>query len=377
MSQIASVISRTSRPRRWGDAEQRSIAGMAAVVLLLNLVGWGVLLLAVAPQRLTVGSAGVFGIGLGVTAFLLGVRHAFDADHIAAIDNTTRKLIGENRPALSVGFWFSLGHSSVVFGLALLLALGLRAVAGPVTDSGSALQQTLGTVGSIAAGTFLILIGLLNLGSVRGIVRVFREMRGAPLNDAELERHLNNRGLLARLLGRFTRRVTRPWHMYPVGLLMGLGFDTATQVALLVLAGGTVALTLPWYAILVLPVLFAAGMSLFDAADGVLMARAYRWAFLAPVRKVYYNLTVTVLSVIAALGIGATVLLQLLAEHLQPTGGLLGWVAGLDMGNVGYALVALFVGAWLISLVVWRLGRVEQRWQGANIGPIARSTRSP
>ncbi len=245
MSQIASVISRTSRPRRWGDAEQRSIAGMAAVVLLLNLVGWGVLLLAVAPQRLTVGSVGVFGIGLGVTAFLLGVRHAFDADHIAAIDNTTRKLIGENRPALSVGFWFSLGHSSVVFGLALLLALGLRAVAGPVTDSGSALQQTLGTVGSIAAGTFLILIGLLNLGSVRGIVRVFREMRGAPLNDAELERHLNNRGLLARLLGRFTRRVTRPWHMYPVGLLMGLGFDTATQVALLVLAGGTVALTLP------------------------------------------------------------------------------------------------------------------------------------
>ncbi|PFG45070.1 high-affinity nickel-transport protein [Georgenia soli] len=365
MSLTASVASRTARPRRWSGAEQRSVAGMAAVVLLLNLVGWGVLLLAVAPQQLTVGSAGVFGVGLGVTAFLLGARHAFDADHIAAIDNTTRKLVGENRPALSVGFWFSLGHSSVVFGLALLLALGVKAVAGPVADSGSAMQQTLGTVGSIVAGTFLILIGLLNLGSVRGIVRVFREMRGAALDERELERLLNNRGVMARLLGRFTRRVRKPWHMYPVGLLMGLGFDTATQVALLVLAGGTAALTLPWYAILVLPVLFAAGMSLFDAADGVLMARAYRWAFLAPVRKVYYNLTVTVLSVIAALGIGVTVLLQLLAEHLEPTGGFLGWAAGLDMGSVGYALVALFLTAWLVSLAIWRLGRIEDRWTAA------------
>ncbi|WP_248257480.1 HoxN/HupN/NixA family nickel/cobalt transporter [Georgenia sp. EYE_87] len=347
---------------RLGRAEKRSLAGMAATVLLLNVLGWGVLLLAVAPQRLTVGSAGVFGVGLGVTAFLLGVRHAFDADHIAAIDNTTRKLVGEDRPALSVGFWFSLGHSSVVFGLSLLLALGLRAVAGPVADGGSSLQQTLGLVGSVVAGTFLILIGLLNLGSVRGIVRVFREMRGAALDERELERLLNSRGVMARLLGRFTRRVTKPWHMYPVGLLMGLGFDTATQVALLVLAGGTAALTLPWYAILVLPVLFAAGMSLFDAADGVLMARAYGWAFLAPVRMVYYNLTVTVLSVVAALGIGSVVLLQLLAEHVEPTGGVLGWAAGLDLGSVGYALVAVFVGAWLLSLAVWRLGRVEERW---------------
>ncbi|NMR20241.1 HoxN/HupN/NixA family nickel/cobalt transporter [Cellulomonas fimi] len=377
MALPTALAPRTSLPRPWGGAEKRSLAGMATVVLLLNLVGWGVLLLAVAPQDLRVGSAGVFGVGVGVTAFLLGVRHAFDADHIAAIDNTTRKLVAESRPALSVGFWFALGHSSVVFGLSLLLALGLRVVVGPVADSGSALQQTLGTVGSIVAGTFLILIGLLNLGSVAGIVKIFREMRGAPLDEAELERHLNNRGLLARLLNRFTRRGAKPWHMYLVGLLMGLGFDTATQVALLVLAGGTAALTLPWYAILVLPVLFAAGMSLFDAADGILMARAYRWAFLAPVRKVYYSLTVTALSVIAALGIGATVLLQLLAEHLQPTGGLLGWIAGLDLGNVGYAFVALFIGTWLISLAIWRLGRVEQRWRTADGLGTGRSTRSP
>lgn len=348
---------------RLAAAERRSLVGMAATVLMLNLVGWGVLLLAVAPQRLVVGSAGVFGVGLGATAFLLGVRHAFDADHIAAIDNTTRTLVGRGRPALSVGFWFSLGHSSVVFGLSFLLALGLRAVAGTVADGGSTVQQTLGVVGSLVAGTFLILIGLLNLGSVRGILRIFRGMRGGSFDERELERLLSHRGIMARLLGRVTRRVTAPWQMYPVGLLMGLGFDTATQVALLVLAGGTAALTLPWYAILVLPVLFAAGMSLFDAADGALMARAYGWAFLAPVRKVYYNLTVTVLSVVAALGIGTVVLLQLLAEHLDPAVGVLGWAARLDLGGVGYAMVGVFLGAWVLSAAVWRFGRIEQRWE--------------
>ena len=215
-----------------------------------------------------------------MTAYLLGVRHAFDADHIAVIDNTTRKLVGEGTRSLSAGFWFSLGHSSVVFGLAFLLAIGVRAVVGPVQDEGSPLLQTLGLVGSLVAGTFLILIGLSNLFAAVGIAKVFRRMRNGEFDEAELERHLENRGFLARLLGRVMRRVSKPWHLYPVGLLMGLGFDTATQVALLVLAAGTAAFTLPWYAILVLPVLFAAGMSLFDALDGILMSRAYGWAFL-------------------------------------------------------------------------------------------------
>ena len=224
------------------------------------------LVFGVAPQHITLGSAGVFGVGLGVTAYLLGVRHAFDADHIAVIDNTTRKLVGEGTRSLSAGFWFSLGHSSVVFGLAFLLALGVKALVGPVQDEGSPMLQTLGLIGSLVAGTFLILIGLTNLFAVVGIAKVFREMRTGEFDEAELERQLNSRGFLARLLGRVMRRVSKPWHLYPVGLLMGLGFDTATQVALLVLAAGTAAFTLPWYAILVLPVLFAAGMSLFDAA---------------------------------------------------------------------------------------------------------------
>jgi high-affinity nickel-transport protein len=350
------------RGRAWNRSDRASLAGMAGFVLSLNVVGWGVLLVFVAPRSFTLGDQGVFGVGLGVTAFLLGVRHAFDADHIAAIDNTTRKLVGENRPALGVGFWFSLGHSSVVFGLSLLLAVGVSALTGPVQDENSHLQQTLGLIGTVVAGVFLLLIGLMNLIAVVGIVKVFRRMRTGVFSEAELEHHLHHRGLLARLLSRVMRRVSRPWHMYPVGLLMGLGFDTATQVALLILAAGTATVTLPWYAILVLPVLFAAGMSLFDTADGVLMVHAYRWALLHPVRKVFYNLTVTVLSVLAALVIGSIVLAQLLAEKLAVSTGPLGWVTHLDLQYIGYILVALFASTWLGALAVWRFARVEQRW---------------
>jgi high-affinity nickel-transport protein len=351
-----------SPARRWERADKRSMAGMAAFILLLNVVGWGVLVLFVAPRGFTLGSTGVFGVGLGLTAFLLGVRHAVDADHIAAIDNTTRKLVGEGKPALGVGFWFSLGHSSVVFGLSLLLALGIHALAGPIQDENSQLQQTLGLIGTIVAGMFLLLIGAMNLVAVFGIARVFRDMRTGTFGEEELERQLNNRGFLARLLSRVLRRVGKPWHMYPVGLLMGLGFDTATQVALLVLAGGTAAFTLPWYAILVLPVLFAAGMSLFDTADGVFMARAYGWAFLNPVRKVFYNLTVTILSVLAALVIGSIVLVQLLADKLGANSGPLAWIAALDLEYIGFILVGLFVVTWLVALAVWRFARIEERW---------------
>src|SRR5215216_7706513 len=317
-----------------------TIAAMGGIVLALHLFGWGVLVLGVAPQHITLGSAGVFGVGLGVTAYLLGVRHAFDADHIAVIDNTTRKLVGEGTRSLSAGFWFSLGHSSVVFGLAFLLAIGVHAIVGPVQDEGSPTLQTLGLVGSLVAGTFLILIGLSNLFAAVGIAKVFRRMRSGELDEAELERQLQQRGLLARVFARVMRRVSKPGHLYPVGLLMGLGFDTATQVALLVLAAGTAAFVLPWYAILVLPVLFAAGMSLFDTADGILMSRAYGWAFLKPVRKVFYNLAVTLLSVTVALVIGLLVLTGLVVDRLGVDSGPLAWLASLDLGYVGFGVVA-------------------------------------
>jgi high-affinity nickel-transport protein len=350
------------RAATFDRADWTSIAIISAVVVALHAFGWGVLVFGVAPQHITLGSAGVFGIGLGVTAYLLGVRHAFDADHIAVIDNTTRKLVGEGRRSVSAGFWFSLGHSSVVFGLALLLALGVRALAGPVQDEGSPMLQTLGLIGSVVAGTFLILVGLSNLFAVVGIAKVLRRMRSGDFDEAELERHLENRGFLARLLGRVMRRVNKPWHLYPVGLLMGLGFDTATQVALLVLAAGAAAFTLPWYAILVLPVLFAAGMSLFDALDGIFMSRAYGWAFLKPVRKVYYNLTVTVLSVFVALVIGVIVLAGLLADRLGLETGPLAAIGSADLESVGFMIVGMFVMSWLVALLFWKFGRVEERW---------------
>jgi high-affinity nickel-transport protein len=358
------AIRPTFAARRGGFSgrDRRSITGMAGFVLLLHVIGWGVLVFAVAPHDYRLGSTGVLGIGVGLTAYMLGVRHAFDADHIASIDNTTRKLVGEGKPSVSTGFWFSLGHSSVVFVASLLLVLGVRSVAGVVQDENSAVAQTLGLVGTLVAGTFLVLIGVMNLVAAVGIAKVFRRMRTGEFDEAELEHHLHNRGFLARLLGRVTRRVSKPWHLYPVGLLMGLGFDTATQVALLVLATGSAAFVLPWYAILVLPVLFAAGMSLFDTADGVLMTRAYAWAFLQPVRKVFYNLTITLLSVAVALVIGLLVLAGLLVErfdlHLAP----LVWLASLDLEFVGFAVVGLFLGAWGIAVAVWRFGRIEQRW---------------
>jgi nickel/cobalt transporter (NiCoT) family protein len=352
-----------ARPRRGFTAgEWRSIAGMGGFVLLLHVVGWGVLVFAVAPAEYQLGSTGVLGVGVGLTAYMLGVRHAFDADHIASIDNTTRKLVGEGKPSVSTGFWFSLGHSSVVFAASLLLVAGVRSIAGIVQDDDNAVGQTLGLVGTLVAGAFLLLIGLMNLGAALGIARIFRRMRAGEYDEAELEHHLHNRGFLARLLGRVTRRVTKAWHLYPVGLLMGLGFDTATQVALLVLAAGSAAFVLPWYAILVLPVLFAAGMSLFDAADGVLMSRAYGWAFLKPIRKVFYNLTVTVLSVTVALVIGLLVLIGLLVDRLGLEAGPLVWVASLDLEFVGFAVVGMFVVTWALALAVWRFGRIEERW---------------
>ncbi|WP_209442590.1 HoxN/HupN/NixA family nickel/cobalt transporter [Streptomyces iakyrus] len=275
------------------------------------------------------------------------------------------KLVGESKPSVSAGFWFSLGHSSVVFVASLLLALGVRSVAGVVQDEDSQTAQLLGLIGTIVAGFFLLLIGVMNLAAAFGIARAFRRMRAGEFDEAELERHLDNRGFLARLLARATKRVSKAWHLYPVGLLMGLGFDTATQVALLVLAAGSAAYVLPWYAILVLPALFAAGMSLFDTADGVFMSRAYAWAFLKPVRKVFYNLTVTVLSVTVALVIGLLVLIGLVVERLGIDSGPLAWIASLNLDYVGCAIVGLFVLTWAAALAVWRFGRIEEKWSTA------------
>ena len=363
MSSTTATLSRLERVKgSLGRAEWTSLAGMAGFVLLLHVVGWGVLVGLVAPHGYQVGSHQVFGIGLGLTSYTLGMRHAFDADHIAAIDNTTRKLMTDGKRPLSVGFWFSLGHSSVVFALCVLLVAGVRALAGQVAAGSSPLHEVTGLIGTGVSGVFLYLIGILNLVVLVGIVRVFRQMRRGQFDEDELEAQLNSRGFMNRILGGATKAVTKPWQMYPVGLLFGLGFDTATEVSLLVLAGGAAAFSLPWYAILTLPVLFAAGMSLLDSVDGCFMNFAYGWAFSKPVRKVYYNITITALSVAVALIIGTIELVSILADKLGITSGPLASVANLDLNDVGYAIVGLFVLTWVLALAVWRFAHIEDTW---------------
>jgi high-affinity nickel-transport protein len=361
---MASAQPVQARPNaRLTRGEWTSIGGMTAFVVLLHVVGFGTLALLVAPHHYSLGGTTVFGVGLGVTAYTLGMRHAFDADHIAAIDNTTRKLMadGRKRP-VSVGFWFSLGHSSIVFALCLLLGFGVRALAGAVTDDGSQLHTVTGLIGTLVSGVFLTLIGVLNLIVLRHIVKVFRQMRRGSFDEAELERRLAERGFMNRLLGGLTKAVRKSWQMYPIGLLFGLGFDTATEVSLLVLAGGAAAFNLPWYAVLTLPILFAAGMSLLDSIDGCFMNFAYGWAFAKPVRKVFYNMTITALSVAVALVIGLVELIGLLADRMHVNSGPVGWIARVDLNFVGYGIVGLFVLTWVIALTVWKFGKIEQRW---------------
>ena len=339
---------------------RRRTAGALGVVLALHVVAFGLLFGMVVPGHFVVDGK-VFGIGLALVAYLLGVRHAFDADHIAAIDNSTRKLVGDGKRSVSVGLFFSLGHSTVVFLMAILVALGAGFV-GTLVDEDSGAHQTLGVIGTSVSGMFLMLVGVLNLLAFIAIARVWGELRRGRYDELSLEHALESRGVMARLLRPMLRSVTRPGQLYPVGFLFGLGFDTATEISILVLAGAGAATGLPWYAILVLPLLFAAGMSLFDTVDGAFMQMAYQWAFVRPVRKVYYNLATTGLSVAAALLIGGIELISILHDKAGLTDPVTSAVAGLDLEYLGYLLVALFVLTWAVAVGYWKLGRVEERW---------------
>jgi nickel/cobalt transporter (NiCoT) family protein len=284
-------------------AEWRRAAGLGAAIVGLHVLGFGLL----------IGSGELLGAGIGITAYTLGLRHAFDADHIGAIDNTTRKLMGEGQRPLSVGFFFSLGHSTIVFVLAALIALGAKGIA-----ESARVHEVAGVIGPVVSGTFLIAIGLLNLRSL-----------GEP------------RGLMLRLYARATRAIRKPWHMYPLGCLFGLGFDTATEIALLAAAGGASAGGLPWYAVLSLPILFAAGMSLLDTLDGAFMSFAYGRAR----GSAAYNVTITGLSVAVALGLGTVQLLSVAGEEI-------------DIGSAGYAIAGLFALTWVVAVAVARVRSV-------------------
>jgi nickel/cobalt transporter (NiCoT) family protein len=351
--------------------EWRRVGAMAAVVSGLHLLGWGLLAFAILQGHGQVSAGKAFGLGTGVLAYTLGMRHAFDADHIAAIDNTTRKLIGDGRRPLSVGFFFSLGHSSVVFLLALALNFGIKALNTQVHNSGSALHGVTAVIGTSVSGTFLYLIAALNVVILAGIVKVFKQMRSGTFSEAELEEQLAKRGLMNRLLGPLNKRVDRPWKMYPIGLLFGLGFDTATEIAFLVLAGSAVIGGLPFYAVLSLPFLFAAGMSLFDTADGCFMNFAYDWAFARPVRKVYYNLTITGLSVFVAFFIGTVEVLGLVGQQAHLSGGFWDFMTAFDINKAGFVIAGVFVITWMAALAVWRFGQIEEKWDAAMLKNLA------
>lgn len=340
------------------------VSGMAIAVVGLHVIGWSMLALALG-HHYRINKTEVFGVGTGILAYTLGMRHAFDADHIAAIDNTTRKLVNENKRPLSVGFFFSLGHSSVVFLLAVALNFGIRSLDRAVSNNGSALHRTTGIIGTSISGTFLYLIAALNVVVLLSIVKVFREMRQGRYDDEELERQLNSRGLMNRFFGPLARRIDTPWKMYPIGVLFGLGFDTATEVALLVLAGSAVVGGLPFYAILSMPILFAAGMSLFDTVDGCFMNFAYDWAFAKPIRKVYYNLTITGLSVFVAFFIGTIEILGLIGQEEKLGGSFWHFFQNFNLNTAGFFIVGVFVVTWAVALLIWRFGRIEAKWDAA------------
>ncbi len=297
--------------------------------------------------------------GLGALAYGLGLRHAFDADHISAIDDTTRYLLQKGKRPLAVGFFFSLGHSTIVLLMTVALVIATKTVRSAMPQ----LQSYGSVIGAIVSGVFLWLIGILNLLVLLDILHIWRQMKSGTYHQERLEELLAQRGLIRRVLGgRLQYLINHSWQMYPVGLLFGLGFDTASEIGLLALAAGVASQAVPTLAVTSLAILFASGMSLMDTADGVFMVKAYSWAFSSPLRKIYYNITTTSVSVAIALLIGTVELLQVLAGQLNLHGPFFNALAALDFEILGYAIVAVFVVGWALSVFIWKYRRMDERW---------------
>jgi nickel/cobalt transporter (NiCoT) family protein len=355
--------------------EKRRTTGMYVSILAMHVLGFALFIGYVLPAHYK-----FFGIGLSITAYTLGLRHAFDADHISAIDNTTRKVMNERhgtgkpRP-FSFGYFFSLGHSTIVFVIGIAIIVAEKAVLPAVTHSSSSFQSFGGTFGTIVSAAFLFLIGLLNLVVLAGIVKVFRSMRRGQYNEAELERQLENRGFFYRFFGKWMRVINKEWQLYPVGVVFGLGFDTATEVALLTTTALLASEHIAWQAIIALPILFTAGMCLMDTTDGVFMNLAYGWAFFNPVRKVFYNLAITGLSVAICFFIGGIETLSLVpleVHGVSQTSGFWGFMYNFNINTAGFVIVGLFIATWAAAILIWRYGHIEEKWsarlQGAG-GP--------
>ena len=348
--------------REWGR-----LAAMGAVIVAINGLGWGIFVLYVMPHHFVYkgegGSPGLgVGLGVAVTAWFLGFRHAFDADHISCIDNTTRKLMADGKRPLGTGFFFSFGHSSVIVAVGVGITVAARAVFGAVVNPDSAFQSAGGTIGTVISASFLYLIAVLNLIVLAGIFKVFRAMRSGTYDEAGLEAQLQARGLMYRFFGRFMRSIKHTWQLYFAGMVFGIGFDTTTEVVLLAATAYAAIQGLPYFAVLALPFLFAGGMMLFDTLDGAFMNFAYGWAFARPVRKVYYNLVITGLSIGAAFIVGTIELLGLLTGELHLRGAFWDLMANFDINVAGFVIAAMFVLVWAAALAYWRWGKVEDRW---------------
>jgi nickel/cobalt transporter (NiCoT) family protein len=326
------------------------LAGLYGVVAFLHVCGWGLFLYFSSRYQALV--------GLGFVAYMFGLRHAFDADHIAAVDDTVRYMLQKGKRTLAIGFFFLLGHSTIVFALAVSVIFAAAAI----KHNLPAMQSLGGIIGASVSGTFLWVIGILNLLVLLELLNVWRQAKTGKHTHAHLEELLMQRGFLNRLLGgRLQKVIIHSWQMYPVGVLFGLGFDTASEIGLLAMTAGASGGDLPVAAVLSLPVLFAAGMSAMDTTDGVLMTKAYDWAFVNPLRKIFFNITVTSLSIVVALAIGTIELLQVLTGMLDLRGRFFDLIAGLDFGILGYMIVGIFLVAWGVSVALWKFGRIEKQ----------------
>jgi nickel/cobalt transporter (NiCoT) family protein len=346
--------------------ERTRVIGMYASIVALHVLGFVVFVAYVLPAHYK-----LFGVGLSVTAYTLGLRHAFDADHISAIDNTTRKVMNERhgtdkpRP-FSFGYFFSLGHSTIVIAMGVGIIIAEKTVLPAVTHSNSGLESFGGTFGTIVSAAFLFLIGLLNLIVLAGIMKVFRSMRRGEYNEAELERQLENRGFFYRFFGRWMKIIDKEWQMYPVGVVFGMGFDTATEVLLLTTTAYLASEHIPWQAVIALPILFTAGMSVMDTTDGVFMNVAYGWAFFNPVRKVFYNLAITGLSVAICFFIGGIETLGLIPQDwphsFSQTSGFWGFMYNFNINTAGFVIVGMFIVTWVGAILIWRYAHIEEKW---------------
>jgi nickel/cobalt transporter (NiCoT) family protein len=351
--------------RAMSPVERRRVTAMYGSIILLHAVGFFVFVAFVIPAHYK-----GFGAGLSVLAYTLGLRHAFDADHISAIDNTTRKVMndraGTDKPRpFGFGYFFSLGHSTIVVVMGVGIIIAEKTVFAAVSNNGSGLERFGGLFGTLVSAVFLFIIGGLNLVILGGIVKVFRSMRRGEYDEEALERQLENRGFFYRFFGRWMRAINKEWQLYPVGVVFGMGFDTATEVLLLGTTAFLAAEHLPWYAIICLPILFTAGMTIMDTTDGLFMNLAYGWAFFNPVRKVYYNLAITGLSVAICFFIGGIETLSLIPYEIKGISqhhGFWGFMYNFNINTAGFVIVGLFILTWAGAMLIWRYGHIEERW---------------